>query len=327
MVSLLAPEPQSQNGCSAGTSPYALAIWRSGDLCLSLFCLLLPTHANWNDSRCGQIGLSKSALSQDTLLISAPYRPYHPYHPSGRLVPLILAVSQVFFAVLARPSRRDPEANRPRSEYCRGRRILPRRYAQIRQPVCYVARYAAFLDRSNPFTDRRLRLHSSRNASASSRPKTPPSSSQKARTSDVGSASRKSGSSLSSPPLKSYFNFLSNTNSDWNVEDPEGEDEYGYEDDDGDDFGLPSLSNMKRRTRRMAAAAQGQSAASKSQPSLDSSLGLSNRRYSDSADIAIERPALVYPMPKKSEGKILRPQYKDILKGQLLISRMLHTSC
>ncbi|PCD35132.1 hypothetical protein AU210_007718 [Fusarium oxysporum f. sp. radicis-cucumerinum] len=41
---------------------------------------------------------------------------------------------------------------------------------------------------------------------------------------------------------------------------------------------------------------------------------LSARRYSNSADIAIERPAPTYPMPKKSEGKILRPQYKEILK-------------
>ncbi|KAI1350913.1 GTPase activating protein [Xylaria sp. FL0043] len=154
----------------------------------------------------------------------------------------------------------------------------------------------------------------SRNVSGSSRPKTPPSSSQKARTSDVGTTAHKSNSSLSSPPLKSYFNFLSTTNSDWNVDDPEGDDEYAYEDDDGDDFGLPSLSNMKRRSRRMAAATQSGGLASQSQPTLDSSLGFPNRRYSNSADIAIERPALVYPMPKKTEGKILRPQYKDILK-------------
>ncbi len=152
--------------------------------------------------------------------------------------------------------------------------------------------------------------------SGSSRPKTPPSSSsQKARTSDVGYTSRKSNSSISSPPLKSYFSFLSTTNSDWNVEDPEGEDEYAYEDDDGDDFGLPSLSNMKRRSRRMAAATRSDGLASQSQPALDGSLGFPNRRYSNSADIAIERPTLVYPMPKKTEGKILRPQYKDILKG------------
>ncbi|KAI0206877.1 GTPase activating protein [Astrocystis sublimbata] len=153
------------------------------------------------------------------------------------------------------------------------------------------------------------------NVSGSSRPKTPPSSSstQRARTSDVGSTSRKSNSSLASPPLKSYFNFLNTTNSDWNVDDPEGDDEYGYEDDDGDDFGLPSISNMTRRSRRKAAATQRSGLASQSQPNLDTSLGLS-RRYSDSADIAIERPALGYPMPKKTEGKILRPQYKDILK-------------
>jgi len=142
----------------------------------------------------------------------------------------------------------------------------------------------------------------------------PPSSSQKTRTSDVGASAHKPSSSLSSPPLKSYFSFLSTTNSDWNVEDPDGEDEYGYGDDDGDDFGLPSLSNMKRRSRRIAAT-QASGLASQSQSALDTSPGLPNRRFSNSADIAIERPTLGYPMPKKSEGKILRPQYKDILKG------------
>ncbi|KAI1500761.1 rab-GTPase-TBC domain-containing protein [Biscogniauxia marginata] len=152
---------------------------------------------------------------------------------------------------------------------------------------------------------------------SSSRPKTPPSS-QKARTSDVSSPPAKSTSSKSSPPLKTYFSFLSNTNSDWNTEDPEGEDMFGYEDDDGDDFGLPSLSNMKRRTRRIAAtrgAGQGVGTTPQGNPTpREIALGSHNRRYSDSADIAIERPAPTYPMPKKSEGKILRPQYKDILK-------------
>ena len=42
--------------------------------------------------------------------------------------------------------------------------------------------------------------------------------------------------------------------------------------------------------------------------------GLQSRRFSYSADIAVERPAPSYPVPKKSEGKILRPQYKDILR-------------
>lgn len=42
--------------------------------------------------------------------------------------------------------------------------------------------------------------------------------------------------------------------------------------------------------------------------------GFHTRQRSDSTDIAIERPAPSYPLPKKSEGKILRPQYKEILK-------------
>lgn len=88
----------------------------------------------------------------------------------------------------------------------------------------------------------------------------------------------------------------------------------GYEDDDGDDFGLPSLSNMKRRTRRIAAQ-RGDSNGSLSPAPNGVSEGSHTRQFSNSADIAIERPTLSYPMPKKSEGKILRPQYKDILKG------------
>lgn len=86
-----------------------------------------------------------------------------------------------------------------------------------------------------------------------------------------------------------------------------------YEDDDGDDFGLPSLSNLSRRSRRMAA----QEKLAISSPSgPDASLISPTRRHSNSADIAIERPNPTYPMPKKSEGKILRPQYKEILRGR-----------
>lgn len=91
----------------------------------------------------------------------------------------------------------------------------------------------------------------------------------------------------------------------------------GYEDDDGDDFGLPSLSSMKRRTRRIAT--QNKAESSTLSPTTEGPPNaLSARRYSNSADIAIERPAPTYPMPKKSEGKILRPQYKEILKGLLI---------
>lgn len=42
---------------------------------------------------------------------------------------------------------------------------------------------------------------------------------------------------------------------------------------------------------------------------------LGTRRLSNSADIAIERPPASLHTSKKSEGKILRPQYKEILRG------------
>lgn len=89
----------------------------------------------------------------------------------------------------------------------------------------------------------------------------------------------------------------------------------GYDDDDGDDFGLPSLSNMKRRNRKIAAQQQ-QNTPVPHPTSFTSSFGNFDRHASDSADIAVERPASGYPMPRKNEGKILRPQYKDILKGK-----------
>ena len=109
------------------------------------------------------------------------------------------------------------------------------------------------------------------------------------------------------------MNFLSTTNDDWNADD--ADDIYDYDDDDGDDFGLPSLSNMKRRTKRIQDA-QSRAGSSNQPPDIDSygAGGFRSRRFSNSADIAIERPTPSYPVPKKSEGKILRPQYKDILK-------------
>ncbi|KAI9900196.1 hypothetical protein N3K66_004458 [Trichothecium roseum] len=162
---------------------------------------------------------------------------------------------------------------------------------------------------------------------SSSRPATPPSSSNnptttatsRSRTSDVSSPPSRTSASHSSPPFKSYINFLSNTNDDWKADEDEM---MGYEDDDGDDFGLPSLSNMKRRTRRIATQNNkpshgGNDLGSAFTPTPDafwSGEQQSARRRSNSADIAVERPAPSYPVPKKSEGKILRPQYKEILR-------------
>lgn len=153
---------------------------------------------------------------------------------------------------------------------------------------------------------------------STSRPRTPPSGhstpNRLTKSHDASTPPPKPSSGLSSPPLKQYFNFLSTTNQDWDTED----DPYSYDDgDDGDDFGLPSLSNMRRRTRRQAAQQGGLPEAGLG--GLERELGIRGahaRRMSDSADIAVERPPLPYFVPKKSEGKILRPQYKDILRGQ-----------
>ncbi|RCI08186.1 hypothetical protein L249_6327 [Ophiocordyceps polyrhachis-furcata BCC 54312] len=145
------------------------------------------------------------------------------------------------------------------------------------------------------------------NVSGPSRPKTPPSSSAatKVRVHEASPPPRNSAN-RSSPPFKSYINFLSNTNDDWKTDE---DDMLGYEDDDGDDFGLPSISNMKRRSRKMAT--QAKPDGSSLSPA---SIGRLVRRQSNSADIAVERPMPSYPIPKKSEGKILRPQYKEILR-------------
>lgn len=144
---------------------------------------------------------------------------------------------------------------------------------------------------------------------SSSRPVTPPSASSNSKTRPGDASppqSRNSAGDRSAPPFKSYSSFLSNTNDDWKAD---ADEMMGYDDDDGDEFGLPSLSNMKRKARRTQTQNQGDSLGLPQGSSSDP------RRYSNSADIAVERPTPSYPMPKKSEGKILRPQYKEILRG------------
>ncbi len=43
-----------------------------------------------------------------------------------------------------------------------------------------------------------------------------------------------------------------------------------------------------------------------------------SRPRANSSDIALERDLPNYPTTKTSEGKILRPQYKDVLRGESL---------
>lgn len=101
------------------------------------------------------------------------------------------------------------------------------------------------------------------------------------------------------------------------VED-EDEDEIIY-DDDEDEFGLPRVAGTRRKHSKSIdnfhANSGGPGGGSGNNTSgLGFGLAAGARHRADSSDIAEERGPL-YPTTQKGEGKILRPQYKDILKG------------
>ncbi len=121
---------------------------------------------------------------------------------------------------------------------------------------------------------------------------------------------------------------MSQTNSDWAAgNEDEGEDEddaerYFYsENADEDEFGLPSISSMRREAKKRIPNKKTNDPGGgygKGSNGIDSMLAperLPGRARANSSDIAEERGAPIYPTAKQSEGKILRPQYKDILRG------------
>lgn len=79
--------------------------------------------------------------------------------------------------------------------------------------------------------------------------------------------------------------------------------------DDEDEFGLPSIASMRRKNRRKEPT-KGKDPGGTGRTSLGSTAW----RAIDSGDIAEERGIPNYPTAKKSEGKILRPQYQEILR-------------
>lgn len=96
--------------------------------------------------------------------------------------------------------------------------------------------------------------------------------------------------------------------------------QYVYnENTDEDEFGLPSIASARREAKRIPR--------SRAHDPGGGSGGLSNgvsllnigqpktRERANSSDIAEERGPPDYPSAKRGEGKILRPQYKDILRG------------
>jgi TBC1 domain family member 2 len=90
---------------------------------------------------------------------------------------------------------------------------------------------------------------------------------------------------------------------------------------DEDEFGLPSISSIRHEAKRIPRSRAHDPGGGSGGPSNGHSLlgtgPPQSRERANSSDIAEERGPPDYPAAKKGEGKILRPQYKDILRGWL----------
>lgn len=73
----------------------------------------------------------------------------------------------------------------------------------------------------------------------------------------------------------------------------------------------------KGKNARSLQSAYKKSTSASGNSSLNVDYDTSIRPRANSSDIAEERGVSLYPSAKKTEGKILRPQYKDILKGNV----------
>jgi hypothetical protein len=157
------------------------------------------------------------------------------------------------------------------------------------------------------------------------RPRTPPKSSS-TQPQHVSPSSHRSGTWITSP--RTSYSGLVNQGVDlWPTDSAdgasdnsdEGDEEDIVYDDDEDEFGLPSIASMRKKQTKNANKSQLQpSDSGNAVHGNTSTLGVNlanSRQRANSADIAEERGVSMYPTTRKSEGKILRPQYKDILKG------------
>ena len=147
-------------------------------------------------------------------------------------------------------------------------------------------------------------------------------------------ASQPGARSVSTPQAPySYSNILAQGVEEWTQaqaeEDEEDEDEEEEEDEDEiiyddeeDEFGLPSIASMRRKRDKNTGDIRPRSIDPGGGSIKDTSTNLapppsatSNRQRANSSDIAEERGPPMYPPTRKGEGKILRPQYRDILIG------------
>ncbi|KAF2676530.1 RabGAP/TBC [Lentithecium fluviatile CBS 122367] len=153
-----------------------------------------------------------------------------------------------------------------------------------------------------------LKFDSLNISGSNSRPRTPPSATH-SRESSVP-ASRTSSTTSPPPNRRTYTSFLRETHYDWN-DDEEETGDIMFEDDE-DEFGLPSIASMRRKGRRKDPIKGKDPGGTKGRNGSTSSS--TPWRAIDSGDIAEERGIPNYPTAKKTEGKILRPQYQEILR-------------
>ncbi|KIW62729.1 hypothetical protein, variant 1 [Phialophora macrospora] len=196
---------------------------------------------------------------------------------------------------------------RPSSPFWRGRPSTPRQASG--QPTKVFGASYSHAD---------MLKFESLNLGPHSRPRTPPPSTR--RSSQTPPLDRQN---VQSPERRPYTGYTSALGESWDVDicgDPEEEDDDDlvYEDDE-DEFGLPSITSMRRKRSRKTKTLKVDQISYPSLLQTTSAPALAPSPFahpvrSNSFDIAEERNPLAYPSAKKGEGKILRPQYKDILK-------------
>ena len=88
--------------------------------------------------------------------------------------------------------------------------------------------------------------------------------------------------------------------------------------EDEDEFGLPSIANVGKSTRQGASQRLNFHSATRMKIGRETSFSEQTLPIvNDQADIGDERGVPQYPNAKKTVGKILRPQYKEILRGNV----------
>ncbi|PYH47730.1 GTPase-activating protein GYP1 [Aspergillus saccharolyticus JOP 1030-1] len=130
------------------------------------------------------------------------------------------------------------------------------------------------------------------------------------------SSPRNSYSGILNGGLESWESYRVGEGQEEDENDEDGEGGIAY-DDDEDEFGLPSITSMRKKQSRATAPTQPSTLDSGGGVGHHLTLGVglgSNRQRANSSDIAEERGVSIYPITRKAEGKILRPQYKEILR-------------